>query len=96
MRTRRDRAVAARTAQTEQLVERIASERIEALEKAVDFSPIVGAPASVVRLVLPDARPLLAKHPSQWGDDEIARLQESIDKLPLRMLVVVRSEIIVI
>ena len=82
--------------ETDEIIERIASKKLAALLQAVDFSPIAGTPEWVVRLVLPDAQPLLAKHPSLWRGEEIARLQESVDTLPLRMLSAVLSDPIVI
>lgn len=95
-RPQRPRQSRIRKARAERLIERLATERVEALGKAVDFSPIAGAPEWVVRLVLPDASPLLGKHPSRWRPEEVARLQESIDSLPPMFLSVLRTEFIVI
>jgi len=82
--------------ETDEIIERIASKKLAALLQAVDFSPIAGTPEWVVSLILPDAEPLLAKHPSQWRGDEIARLQESVDTLQGRMLLAVQTEPVVI
>ena len=74
------------------LVERIASEKVAALMKAVDFSPLYGAPECVVRLILPDAETLLAKHPCRWRREEIRQLQESVSTLPIRLLLAAHME----
>ena len=91
-RTRKPSSKRTRKAATGRLVKRIATEHLAALEKAVDFSPIMGFPESFVRLVVPAAEPLLGKHPSRWRSGDVARLQQSIDSLPVRMLAAALSD----
>jgi len=74
------------------LVERIASEKVTALMKAVDFAPIYGAPRWVVCLILPETELLLAKHPSRWRPEEIHLLQESVNTLRAQVMLAVHME----
>jgi len=76
----------------DELVEEVASEKVTALLKAVDLSTISGAPEWIIRLVLSDLQPLLAKPPSRWRREEIAQLQESVDTLPRRLVAAVLSD----
>jgi len=78
--------------QCERLVEQIMADRGKALEAAVDFSPLYGAPLWMVRLILPDMQPLLAKPASRWLAREIRQLQESVNTLPFRILLAAATE----
>lgn len=75
-----------RREQCEQVVEQILVERSAAMEAAVDFSPLYGAPEWVVRLILPDMQLLLGKPSSRWLPSEIKQLQESVNTLAFRIL----------
>lgn len=83
-----------RLASSEQavIIEPIAAETLEALMKAVDFSPLYGAPPWVVDRILADAQPLLRKHPRRWQPSEIARLQETVNTLPVRLLLAAHTD----
>lgn len=91
MKTRRKRRHLSSTEEAA-LVEQIAAEKLEALMKVVDFSPLYGAPRWIVDLILADARPLLGKHPRRWQPREIARLQETVNTLPIRLILAAHTE----
>ncbi len=74
------------------IVEQIAIAKQEALMKAVDFSPIYGAPRWVVDLIMADMQLLLSKHPRRWQPREIAQLQETVNTLPVRLLLAAHTE----